>query len=695
MKLTLPGSFHIVAARLLVACMVAASLALLGAPEPARAASYTVTKTADTDDGACNRDCSLREAIAAANARRSHDTIRLPAGTYALTLGELAIASDLRLRGAGAAATIVDGGGSARVLAILSGDVRIDDLTIRNGGANEGGGVENFGRLRLQSVAIRGNGAGEDGAGIRNSGQLTIDDSVVADNRAETGGGIFNRGELTMTGGTISGNLARYGAGIRNSGTLRLRHVTIASNSAGDATVSGGGGGIFNEDTGTLDLRDVVLQENTAARTTAEQSAGGGILNAGRATLLRASIRTSTGDLGGGIRNLGRLTARASEVSGSNGGYGAGISNAGELELVDSVVVGGEAFFVGGGIFNAGVLRLIRSAIHDNASSEDGGGLYNTGTASLTDSEVHTNLAVDGSGGGIASIGTLTMRGGAVRDNTSRGLSRGGGGIDSRGTLTLRDLRISGNRTNEFGGGIYSSGRADLAGVIVENNTADLEHDRSGDGGGIYSSGRLALVRGAVVGNAGVSGGGLFNAGTGGATVTNSTFSGNSAAELGGAVANAGGALSLNNVTITLNRADSDADESGTGGGIFNRRVDGVSGAIKLKNTILAGNRDLTGDGPDCWGAIGTLGHNLIQNPFNCTFAGDSASDIVGPGALLGPLADNGGGTLTHALLGGSPAIDAVPLAACADDSGAPIAIDQRGVHRPRGPACDIGAYER
>jgi hypothetical protein len=114
-----------------------------------------------------------------------------------------------------------------------------------------------------------------------------------------------------------------------------------------------------------------------------------------------------------------------------------------------------------------------------------------------------------------------------------------------------------------------------------------------------------------------------------------------------------------------------------------------------LKSTIVAGNRDLTGDGPDCWGPFGSQGHNLIQNLFDCSFSGDTASDIVGQDARLGALEDNGGPTLTHALVTDSPALDRIDRAACTDNDGQRVHDDQRGVRRPQGPACDIGAFER
>jgi CSLREA domain-containing protein len=886
MNCTTPKIFHGRAPHLVLICTLVASLALLAPPQLASAASYTVTKIADTNDGTCDRDCSLREALAAANARPSRDTIRIPAGTYALPLGQLNITSDLRLHGAGASSTMIDAGGNGRVLAILAGNVRINGVTIQNGNANEGSGIENFGTLRLQNVGVRGNVAGEDGAGIRNSGHMTISDSFITDNRAETGGGIFNRADLTITGGTIGGNVARIGAGIRNSGTLHLRKVKIAGNTAGDAIMSGSGGGIFNEDEGTIDLRDVIVENNTASSTSTEQGAGGGILNRGAATVRSSHVQNNTAALGGGLRNIGRLALGRSTVSGNMAHYGSGLHNSGSLNVVDSNIHNNRAaFFVGGGVYNDGVLRMTRSTMRENAAAEGAGGIYNSGTAELTDTIVRDNLAIDGFGGGIDNRNTLTMRGGAVRGNTSRGLDRGGGGIDNHGTLTLRDVTISGNRTNEFGGGLYSSGIADLANVVVEHNIADLENDSSGDGGGIYSSAKLSLVRSAILSNTAVlgggignrgqltlanvqvgsnsaqadgggiyndgtlilsdstlldnranvggatfgdggglfntangnarlslgivrnnsiapgsaagsgggisnqgtltlhatqvranlatrnaggidnigtavltnssvtdnttadghgggisnageltlvdgtingntatedggggiynvgrmtmsgstihgnsgtaNGGGIYNASSGSATLTNSTISGNGATDMGGGIFNLGGAVSLNFATVTANRADSNTDEFGIGGGIFNGVLDDVPGTITLKNTILAGNRDTTGDGPDCWGAFSSHGHNLIQNSFECTFSGGMVDDIVGLDARLGPLADNNGPTLTHALLDGSPAIDAVPLGACVDAAGNPLATDQRGKRRPSGTACDTGAYER
>src|SRR5207245_2298235 len=104
----------------------------------------------------------------------------------------------------------------------------------------------------------------------------------------------------------------------------------------------------------------------------------------------------------------------------------------------------------------------------------------------------------------------------------------------------------------------------------------------------------------------------------------------------------------------------------------------------------------------DCFssGTVGTLAYDLILTTTNCFVTGPQGGNIVGQNPQLGPLQYNGGSTQTHALLPGSPAIDAGAPAGCTDDLGAPLTTDQRGVARPQdggtgqGLRCDIGAFE-
>jgi len=176
-------------------------------------------------------------------------------------------------------------------------------------------------------------------------------------------------------------------------------------------------------------------------------------------------------------------------------------------------------------------------------------------------------------------------------------------------------------------------------------------------------------------------GGGIGSSGT--LIVINSTFSGNMASGLGGGISSTNATFS--NSTITNNTAGF------SGGGVE------LAGTFALKNTILAGNFDANG-APDCEGSPTSQGYNLIGNNQGCTFTGTS-TDQVGTAASpidpqLGPLQNNGGATLTHAPLSGSPAIDAGSPSVPGGGGDACETTDQIGTSRPQGPVCDVGAVE-
>jgi hypothetical protein len=210
-------------------------------------------------------------------------------------------------------------------------------------------------------------------------------------------------------------------------------------------------------------------------------------------------------------------------------------------------------------------------------------------------------------------------------------------------------------------------------------DVAFIENTAVQDTGAMYSGGAVAtLERVALIRNeAGTVGGGLISA-TGTLDVTNATFSGNAADDTGGGLFIQGGTTNLYNVTVTGNVADADAEGSGQGGGVAR-----TGGTVTIRNSIVAGNIDTGGQAPDCIGPIGSGGNNIIGNTTGCTFAA-TTGDLPNVDPMLGPLADNGGPTQTHALLPGSPAINAA-------GSSCP-ALDQRGAPRKD---CDIGAYER
>ena len=240
---------------------VAIAGALMTIPSPAQAALFTVTKTADTADSTCDADCSLREAITAANASPGADGIIVPAGTYNLAIpgtvenanaiGDLDVTEDVTIEGAGAPDTIVDAGGLDRVFDVDPGaagiTVSISDLTVQGGQTDDGergGGVRNIGILTLSRVHVTGNGAEDDGGGINNggSGVLTVMNGAITSNNAQgvgvfvgDGGGIFNNGNsATLSDVTVSGNVAEgNGGGIyENASTQSLLNTTVTDNTA-------------------------------------------------------------------------------------------------------------------------------------------------------------------------------------------------------------------------------------------------------------------------------------------------------------------------------------------------------------------------------------------------------------------------------------------------------------------------------
>ncbi len=206
-------------------------------------------------------------------------------------------------------------------------------------------------------------------------------------------------------------------------------------------------------------------------------------------------------------------------------------------------------------------------------------------------------------------------------------------------------------------------------------------------------SGNTATGSGTQVGN----GGGIANA-DGTLTVINSTLSGNAAMGTGSQLSGLGGGITNGSFAFPASATFINSTISGgnavVGGAIVNALLGGSASVTTIfKNSLVAGNSDLSTLAPSCFNQGGTftsLGHNLEDGNL-CNF--DQATDLIGSDPMLGPLAENGGATSTHALLAGSPAIDAADNETCA---AAPVnGVDQRGIVRPQGSACDIGAYEQ
>jgi hypothetical protein len=277
---------------------------------------------------------------------------------------------------------------------------------------------------------------------------------------------------------------------------------------------------------------------------------------------------------------------------------------------------------------------------------------------------------------------TVTLKGMTIRYGKPSLQEECGGGIMNHGTLKLKNCVVSDNTAND-GAGICNNGALTLINSTISGNTADgiaPPGYECGSGGGIKSvKGTLAVINSTVSGNqAEGKGGGIHISCACTAVFTNSTISGNQAVRSGGGVY-IKGTLQLTHCTISNNAAD---DE---GGGVC------VRGRLDYVNTIIAnnsrgGNCVIGGEGGyKGMGTIGTNSNNLV--------GGSSCNPDYSGDPKLGPLANNGGDTKTHALLPGSPAIDAVPAINCTlatDQRGAPRPIEQTSSTTP----CDIGAFE-
>ncbi|MEM7315839.1 MAG: choice-of-anchor Q domain-containing protein, partial [Planctomycetota bacterium] len=277
-----------------------------------------------------------------------------------------------------------------------------------------------------------------------------------------------------------------------------------------------------------------------------------------------------------------------------------------------------------------------------------------------------------GNGGAIFfdTLGTLTITDSTITGNEAVG---NGGGIYSRADMELTRSTVSNNRSHANGGGLFMRSHTQtIIDSTISDNVADL------DGGGTYSSsGRHDVTGSTISGNTATNGGGLFGYGTI-RYIQSTTISGN-VAEMDGGGIHCNFITGLGFSTVTGNTA------GGQAGGFYNGGP-----TVQLDSTIVSGN--------DANGLPNNLHGYFIANGDNLLGDGDvpSGSNITGVNdPMLGPLADNGGPTLTHAPLPGSPVIDAGNPAFVPGVFSTPE-FDQRGAPYVRltGTAVDIGAVE-
>ena len=535
--------------------------------------TFMVTKFTDSNNGICSSSCSLREAVAAANATDGRTAIILTDGTYAVTSGQLLITSKVHVHGPAVGSAVIDGGGVNRLFALEDNRAQLvlSKLTLRNGNSEFGGALMNKGIAILDRVTITGNSA-RNGGGILNTGSLTGLALSLINNRANSidvntgfGGGLFDQsGRFDFFASQLSDNAAHFnGGGIYATGTGLLVNTALENNRSGST-----GGGI--DVMGTLSI--------IGARFTANSANDGGGLSS-RESAAKVSVTTSSFenniaegvDLGGGggaFNYAGLLTIRDSLFK-SNQAYGEGggaIETNGALNVTNvtfesniakmhSFPLPGSAPGFGGAILviDGSAVKIDTSQFMRNIGSTSGGAIYNDQRTQLviSNSEFSSNSAMGlfsgggGYGGAIFNEGNVSLNNCTLLSNTSKAA---GGALSTKfGTATISASTISGNSSAD-GGGIVA-----FTGVLTATNLKLINNSSSKVGGGLLND--MAQT-----------------------TLTGTTLTGNSAQTFGGAFSNNNpvGQISLDSSAIGANLAPQ-------GSAFVN------FGTVNIRNSTVAG----------------------------------------------------------------------------------------------------------
>jgi hypothetical protein len=630
--------------------------------------------------------------------------------------------------------------------------------------AHNGSGIYNQGNLTISNSQIRDNTAKENAGGIWNAegGQITLTDTVITNNLAQggAGGGIVNLGRITGTRVNVDNNSGR--TDLSTSSVGGIANESKGTLSLTDSSINGNiGGGLFNG--ASFDSVGNVTLTNTTVNNNSSRSSASAIFSQGKLVLERVTVQGNTvTDVNSAVAiALDGLEVKVQITNSTiRNNTGIGIQNkALSRTITDSLILTNSTIEnnTGHGIENDDYMTVTNSIIQNNGKT----GIVNVdGFAQINGFQilylVDSTVRGNGEGGvsnginnflyslrstienhngtGITNNGIAAIYNNTIRNNTTRGVQTGfsspliyrpvfvnwpgidkegntsqtlvfnssihdngtfstdwGGGINNRGALTLFNSAIYNNRASE-GGGIHNAGS--FSTEVIEREPDGIDNDRDGTIDNEQNPVQIIYYPARLL-------------------AENTTISGNRATGDGGGIKNASIASgTVTNTTITNNTADSDNNGNGSGGGLFNTDNNILNDyRITARNTIIAGNfdtpnnagagaihRDISGS------AIGN-NRNLIGNLIGASGSIATGDDIIAPNPRLGPLQNNGGVTPTHALLLGSPALNAGNHALAPSDrldedgdgnTTEAYAFDGRGTgfNRVFGNAIDIGAFE-
>ncbi|MBB1089707.1 hypothetical protein HUU61_00240 [Rhodopseudomonas palustris] len=428
---------------------------------------------------------------------------------------------------------------------------------------------------------------------------------------------------------------------LRDSGAGSLRQAIADANAtlgvADTIAFDPGVTGTITLTTGEMQITDKLTINGPGAAVltiSGNQSSRIFLVKTMNTTIAGLTLKDGSADSGGAIRNQGNLTLN-------------------QLNFTNNKAEGGWWGNNGGAVYNEAVLNMTEVNFADNSTGGSGGAFFNSRTATIN------NSTFSGNDAGV---------GGAIYNDTGA-------------QLTVTNTTLTNNHGRDGGGAITNFGQLALHGDTFTTNKSSY------NGGGVGNGGALTVTNSLFVKNYAEGVGGAIDAGDSESvmTVQNSTFSENNAGRDGGAI------WLYSDVTI-LNSTFTGNYAAGQGGSVSR-----YLGTLKIGNTISIGNFAPTAS--EVSGELTSLGNNLFGSNGNAGVTDltylDPATDITlagDPSTVLGPLMDNGGLTQTHALMPGSPAIDAgentiVP---------AELTTDQRGegFARITGAAVDIGAFE-
>jgi len=556
--------------------------------------SYTVTKSADTNDGVCDADCSLREAIAAANVSSDVNTIIVPAGTYTITRtgtddtnvnGDFDIVYSVNIDGAGSGLTIIDANLTNRIF---------HKVTNNNAITIEG--------VKLYRGKITGTGGC-----ISSGGNITVTNSLLDSCTAtsNSGGAIYSAGAVTLDNATLTNNTAGS-----KGGAVYTNGMTIANGASFTGNYSSGAGGaIYNAGTSNAIVGSGTISFNNNDTAKGSGDRGGAIYSDGSITFTGSSNFTGNDAEYGGAIYLAASTATVTLFnptfdSNTSPGFG------GAMRTYGLTITGGATFLnnfsngAGGAIYSSGSNPITVSGVSSftnndtlKGSGDRGGAIWSQGNVTFNDASTFTNNDAE-YGGAIyidATTATLSMVNPTFEGNTAPG---NGGAINTYGITITGGASFSNNYSNAKGGAIYSRGTnlvsIDGTMTFTNNDTAAGTDD---DGGSIYSFGNITLNP--TTGTSTFDGGNAYRGGaialdTGKSlTAKSPTFTNNTGANIGGAIRAygitiTGGATFQNNTAGTT-----------SGGAIYNS-----TNPISMNGVLMFDNNDAGTGSADQGGAI-------------------------------------------------------------------------------------------